>query len=148
MIVSAMQQQDIAALAQLEQTCFSQPWSAQSLQEQLTHTQALFLVAKKDERVLGYVGCHWVLDEGYITNIAVFPNCRRCGVARALLQALLTQAQQKALTFVTLEVRASNASAIALYRTAGFETVGVRKAYYTTPTEDAHLMTYTFTGKE
>ena len=82
-----------------------------------------------------------LLDEGYITNVAVFPSCRRQGVAEALLHELLHRADEKKLAFVTLEVRASNAPAIALYEKNGFQPVGVRKNYYSAPTEDGVLMT-------
>ena len=82
-----------------------------------------------------------LLDEGYITNVAVSPDCRRQGVGRALIAALTAAARTQRLAFVTLEVRASNAPAIALYEGAGFVRVGVRKNFYAAPTEDAVLMT-------
>ena len=103
--------------------------------------KGIFLVAERDGAAVGYVGCQTVLDEGYITNVAVSPDCRRQGVARALLDELKARAVQAGLSFVTLEVRASNAPAIALYEGAGFVRVGVRKNFYTAPTEDAVLMT-------
>ena len=103
--------------------------------------KGIFLAAERDGAAVGYVGCQTVLDEGYITNVAVSPDCRRQGVARALLDELKARAVQAGLSFVTLEVRASNAPAIALYEGAGFVRVGVRKNFYTAPAEDAVLMT-------
>ena len=82
-----------------------------------------------------------MLDEGYITNVAVSPDFRRQGIARALIEALLAKARENGLAFVTLEVRESNAPAIALYTGAGFEPVGKRKNFYSNPTENAVLMT-------
>ena len=87
------------------------------------------------------MGCQTVLDEGYITNVAVSPDCRRQGIGRALIAELAERAKRAGLAFVTLEVRASNTPAIALYEGAGFKPVGVRKNFYTAPSEDAVLMT-------
>ena len=88
------------------------------------------------------MGCQTVLDEGYITNVAVSPACRRQGIGRALIEELKKRAAQSGLSFVTLEARASNAPAIALYEGAGFRQVGVRRNFYTAPAEDAVLMTH------
>ncbi len=101
--------------------------------------KGIFLVAERDGEVLGYAGCQTVLDEGYVTNVAVSPNCRREGIGRALIAGLLGQAGERGLGFVTLEVRASNLPAIGLYKAMGFGKVGVRKNFYEKPTEDAEL---------
>ena len=85
-----------------------------------------------------------VLDEGYITNVAVRPDCRKQGVAGKLLQVFLDFAQANHLAFLTLEVRASNYPAIALYGSRGFRGVGRRKNYYEHPREDAIIMTREF----
>lgn len=82
-----------------------------------------------------------VLDEGYLSNIAVSPEHRRQGIAEALLKALLVRASARKLSFVTLEVRAGNIPAQTLYRKLGFTEVGVRRGYYEHPKEDAVLMT-------
>lgn len=129
----------LPALAAIERACFRAPWSEQALREELG--KGIFLVAERAGAAVGYVGCQTVLDEGYITNVAVLPAARRQGVARALLGALTEQAARQGLAFVTLEVRASNAPAIALYEGAGFRPAGVRRRFYTQPTEDAVLMT-------
>ena len=85
-----------------------------------------------------------VLDEGYITNVAVRPDCRKQGVASKLLQVFLDFAQANRLAFLTLEVRASNYPAIALFGCLGFRGVGRRKNYYEHPKEDAIIMTKEF----
>lgn len=139
MNIVPMAERHLAALAAIEKACFHAPWSETMLREELG--KGIFLVAERDGAAVGYVGCQTVLDEGYITNVAVSPDCRRQGVARALLDELKARAVQAGLSFVTLEVRASNAPAIALYEGAGFVRVGVRKNFYTAPTEDAVLMT-------
>ena len=103
--------------------------------------KGIFLVAEQDGRTAGYVGCQTVLDEGYITNVAVSPDFRRQGIARALIAELTAKAGENKLAFVTLEVRESNAPAIALYTGAGFAPVGKRKNFYSNPTKNAVLMT-------
>ena len=134
----------IPAIAEIEQLCFSQPWSENALHEELFNDSACFITAVTDDGdVVGYAGLHCVLDEGYIDNVAVRPEYRRQGVAGELLGAFLRFGQAK-LAFLTLEVRASNSPAIALYQKYGFREVGRRKNYYTAPVEDAILMTLEF----
>ena len=137
-----MEERHLAALAEIEKACFHAPWSETMLREELG--KGIFLVAEQDGKTAGYVGCQTVLDEGYITNVAVSPDFRRQGIARALITELLAQAKAAGLSFVTLEVRESNAPAIALYAGAGFAPVGTRKNFYSNPTENAVLMTINF----
>lgn len=139
-----MDRSHIEQIAALERECFSTPWSEAMLTEVLFDSQASFIVAEsEDGGVLGYAGLQVVLDEGYIDNIAVEPNARRHGVADELLDVFCRFGEAN-LAFLTLEVRASNAPAIALYRKHGFEEAGRRKNYYTKPTEDAVIMTRYF----
>ena len=134
-------------VAELERICFSVPWSRNMLAEELDNLLSAFLVALDDSgRVVGYAGLQVVLDEGYITNVAVRPECRRMGVASQLLQVFLNFAKANKLAFLTLEVRASNYDAIALYGSRGFRSVGRRKNYYEHPKEDAIIMTREFTN--
>ena len=139
MTVVPMAERHLTALEAIEKACFHAPWSEKMLREELG--KGIFLVAERDGQTVGYVGCQTVLDEGYITNVAVSPDCRRQGIARMLIDTLTAQAREHGLAFVTLEARASNAPAIALYEGAGFRRVGVRRNFYTAPTEDAVLMT-------
>ena len=132
-------------VAELERICFSVPWSRNMLAEELDNLLSAFLVALDDnDRVVGYAGLQVVLDEGYITNVAVRPECRRQGIAARLLQVFLDFAKANRLAFLTLEVRASNYDAIALYGSRGFRSVGRRKNYYEHPREDAIIMTLEF----
>lgn len=146
-VVTAVTLEDIAKIARLEEICFSEPWSANAILESLSHGTRFF-VAKKNDELLGYVGISVVLDEGYITNIAVFPSWRGRGVGKALINAVTNMAEENALSFVSLEVRQSNAAAIALYEKTGFVTEGKRKAFYRHPTEDALIMTKRFERNE
>lgn len=132
-------------VAELERVCFSTPWSRNMLAEELDNALSAFLVALGDDgKVVGYAGLQVVVDEGYITNVAVRPEYRRQGVAGKLIQVFLDFAQGNRLAFLTLEVRASNYDAIALYGSRGFRSVGRRKNYYEHPKEDALIMTREF----
>ena len=139
-----MDRSHIPQVAALEKECFSSPWSEAMLEDALFDPQASFIVAEDEEgNILGYAGLHVILDEGYIDNVAVERDARRHGVASALLDVFCRFGAAK-LAFLTLEVRASNAPAIALYRKHGFEEAGRRKNYYTKPAEDAIIMTRYF----
>lgn len=132
----------LAQIEKIEQQCFSFPWTLDQLRSQLSDDRHVFLSAVAENgAVLGYVGMMFVLDEGYISNVAVAPAYRRQGVADALISALMTRAEELALAFVTLEVRAGNETAKSLYAKHGFVPVGRRKNYYDLPKEDAILMT-------
>ena len=130
----------------LERVCFSTPWSRNMLAEELDNAMSAYLVAldTADGSVVGYAGLLVVADEGYITNVAVRPESRRGGVAGALLDVFMNFARGNHLAFLTLEVRASNYGAIALYGSRGFRGVGRRANYYEHPKEDAIIMTREF----
>ena len=139
-----MDRSHIDQIAALERECFSTPWTEQMLSDALFDSQASFIVAEaEDGHILGYAGLHVIVDEGYIDNIAVEPDARRHGVASALLDVYCRFGAVN-LAFLTLEVRASNYDAIALYGSRGFRSVGRRKNYYEHPREDAIIMTREF----
>ena len=126
----------------MEQQCFSVPWTRDQLAAQMSDSMYIFLAAEDESgRAVGYVGLMYVLDEGYISNVAVSPSRRREGIADMLLTELYARAKAKKLSFLTLEVRESNAPAQSLYKKHGYTEVGMRKSYYSLPKEDAVLMT-------
>ena len=135
-----MAEAHVAAVAELEQACFSAPWSEASVREELTNPLSLWLVALAGGQVAGYVGSQTVLDEADMMNLAVAPRHRRQGIARQLVEALGDALQAQGVQSLTLEVRASNEAAIQLYRSLGFTQVGRRPRYYTKPTEDALIL--------
>ena len=136
-------------VAELERLCFPDPWSRNMLKEELENDLAAFLVALDEQgTVVGYAGLQVVLDEGYILNVAVRPDCRRQGIAGQLLNVFLNFAKGNQLAFLTLEVRASNYAAIALYGSRGFRGMGRRKNYYEHPREDAVIMTLDLAGEQ
>ena len=120
----------------IEKECFSTPWSEESFK---TADNTRFYLYFEGEKVVGYVGIYSVLDEGYITNIAVLKDYRKKGVATSLLKELTEK--ESALSFISLEVRESNAAAISLYTKFNFKKEGVRKAFYSNPKEDGLILT-------
>lgn len=143
MYVVSVKREHIKEIAKLEKICFSTPWSENALLEAFSNGTKFF-VAEKGDKVLGYIGISCVIDEGYITNVAVFPEYRRQGVGKALIERVFSLARDEALSFVSLEVRESNIPAISLYHSLGFKQEGKRKNFYTNPEEDALILTKRF----
>lgn len=129
-------------LAEIERECFAHPLEETQIRSLLGDEKNIFLAAREGGLLTGSVWVQTVLDEGYIGNVAVRPAFRRRGLADALLNALHGLGRERGLSFLTLEVRAGNAPAIALYEKNGYTRVGRRPGYYDHPKEDAILMTY------
>lgn len=142
-VVVSAAPEHIKSIGALEKVCFSEPWSEETLLDAFSRGTRFF-VAVENDRVLGYVGISCILDEGYITNIAVFPEYRGCGVATALLERVFSLGKDMKLEFVSLEVRPSNTAAVSLYEKLGFKLCGRRKNFYSSPLEDALIMTKRF----
>ena len=130
---------DEIAIAALEAECFSDPWSSDAVLSS-KNEGVRFFVYEKDE-IVGYVGLQTVLDEGYITNVAVSRPFRRQGIAEALLKELDAFLESGSLSFISLEVRQSNSVAISLYTKMGYISDGVRPNFYENPRENAIIMT-------
>lgn len=135
---------DARAIAEIEKSCFSVPWSEDALKETLSQSNSLFFKAVCDGEAIGYVGSYSVLDEVYITNIAVLKEYRKNGAARALLKKLCDESEKCEKAFVTLEVRKSNFPAISLYESEGFTLSGERKNFYEKPCENGLIYTLFF----
>ena len=140
MIIRKMNLGDVSAIAELEKLCFSDPWSENSIASEVDNPLPYWLVAEMDGIVVGYVGSQTVLDASDMMNLAVSPNYRREGIGQALVNALVAHLQQNKVIALLLEVRVSNAPAIALYESLGFEQVGRRPKYYHNPREDALIL--------
>ena len=131
---------DETAIATLEKECFSEPWSSDAIVSS-ANEGILFFVYECENKIVGYVGLQTVLDEGYITNIAVTSSKRREGIGKALLENLDNVANSLSLSFISLEVRQSNTSAINLYTKMGYSVDGIRPNFYENPRENAIIMT-------
>lgn len=130
----------VPAVAELEKICFSDPWSERSIASELNNPLSLWLIAVVDGRVAGYIGSQSVPPEADVMNVAVYPEFRRQGIAEALVRALVAELQACNHDSLTLEVRASNVQAIALYQKLDFVQVGRRPNYYRHPREDALIL--------
>lgn len=135
-----MQRQHVPQVAALERECFSDPWSEQSLAGELDNPLSLWLVCQVDGEVCGYVGSQTVLGETDMMNVAVLPRARRQGIAQQLILELVTRLKQQGSHCLSLEVRPSNAAAVALYQGLGFSQVGRRPNYYRHPKEDGLIL--------
>jgi [ribosomal protein S18]-alanine N-acetyltransferase len=131
---------DAAPLVQIERRCFSDPWTETSFREALESPWTFGLVAHAGRGIAGYLIGREVAGTGEVLNLAVAPDFRRRGVARALLRAGLNFLRKRRVEEVFLEVRESNESAQALYLSAGFRPVGQRAGYYRNPREDALVL--------
>ncbi|MBR2048488.1 MAG: ribosomal protein S18-alanine N-acetyltransferase [Oscillospiraceae bacterium] len=140
MMILPMNETHVSQVAALEALCFRDPWSEKSVASELTNKLSLWLVAEEDGAVVGYVGSQTVLDETDMMNVAVHPDHRRRGIARSLVAALVDALKEKGSRCLTLEVRESNESAIALYRELDFRQIGLRKNYYRNPRENALIL--------
>lgn len=135
---------EAAAVAEIERQCFSCPWSEKAILSEMQKENAAVLICTgENETVIGWGGAEIVLDEGSVTNIAVLPAFRRHGAGRAITEALIKYCREKSAVTLTLEVRASNTAAIALYQGLGFVRLGLRPRFYESPREDAVMMQLT-----
>ena len=130
----------VAQVAELEKLCFSDPWSERSVASELENKLSYWLVAVEGERVAGYIGSQSVMGESDMMNVAVHPEFRRQGIAQQLVLRLVEELAKRGNHCLSLEVRASNAPAIALYEKLGFSQVGRRPKYYRNPREDALIL--------
>lgn len=144
--IDRMVREDLAEVAIVEALSFPLPWTEEMFAQELDRPEvSALLVARAPTRagrpaIVGYI-CIWVVeDELHINNLATHPRWRRRGIAEGLVSAALEHGRAHGARRATLEVRASNAAAQALYRRYDFEPVGVRRRYYSQPTEDAILM--------
>ena len=141
-VVEPMRMSDIAAVHEIERLSFSTPWPSYAFEQELTSNRlARYVVARAGASVAGFAGVWLMVDEAHITTFGVHPDWRRAGIGRRMLVALVDLAVELKARRMTLEVRAGNAGAQALYEELGFRIAGRRVAYYTDDGEDALVMT-------
>ena len=131
----------VASVAAIEKECFGMAaWSERSVASELDNKLALWLVARDGETVAGYVGSQTVMDETDMMNVAVTGSYRRRGIAEELVNKLVEELKAIDSHCLTLEVRASNTPAQAMYEKLGFAEIGRRPRYYQNPKEDALIL--------
>ena len=138
-MIALMQPEHVGAVKALLDSCFADGrWSVESIQSELEKADSRCTVAVEDSKVVGFLAFEQIMDEGSIVEVAVSPDHRRRGIARALIREALQVCE--GLRTVFLEVREGNAPAVALYESLGFERIAVRRGYYDKPKENAIIM--------
>ena len=140
--ISLMTEDDIDEVLNISDLSLKESWSRDSFFNELSNPVAKYLIAKVNDKVVGFAGIWTVLDEGQITNIAVHPDFRNIKIGSALVEGLISNLNEWKLNSMTLEVRKSNIPAQNLYKKYGFKEEGLRKRYYSDNKEDAIIMWY------
>ncbi len=141
MIIREMRTSDVEEVMAIEKNLFTDAWEAQGFIDTLANPDAHFIVAENEEgHVAGYCGYYQALDEAEIVNVAVDRSLQNGGIGLQLVNRLMDDAMAAGVNFIILEVRLSNDSAKHVYEKAGFESLGIRKRFYSNPTEDAVIM--------
>lgn len=138
---------DLDEVYSIDKESFPIPWSKTSFEEELKNILSVYLVAKVDNTVVGYIGSWMIIDECHITNIAILPSYRRKGIASKLVKELINYCNENGISYMLLEVRTNNFPAQKLYEKFGFKSDGTREGYYKNPDgtyDDAILMTKEF----
>jgi ribosomal-protein-alanine N-acetyltransferase len=150
--IRRMKEEDLPAVRVIEALSFSNPWSDNTFRGEIQNTSVSFPMvtvrrpghpvgaAVAVEEVVAYIIYWQIGDDVQVNNVAVHPDCRGLGLGEALMRYAIAKVREAGATFMTLEVRPSNAPALALYKKLGFEIMGTRKNYYTKPDEDAYVM--------
>jgi len=138
-----MEEKDLPAVLAIERVSFPNPWHESTFRGEIQNRSLSFplvMVQTEDNQVVGYIIFWQIGDEVQVNNIAIHPDFRRRGLGETLLRHALARAKQQGANYVSLEVRQSNFAAQALYRKLGFQSLGVRRFYYSNPAEDAIVM--------
>ncbi|MDO4600322.1 MAG: tRNA (adenosine(37)-N6)-threonylcarbamoyltransferase complex dimerization subunit type 1 TsaB [[Ruminococcus] gnavus] len=140
LVVRELKVEDSAAVAEMEQQIFSDPWSEKSVMETVQQKQSVCFAAEKAGHILGYLLVYHAADEAEIARIAVQKEARRQGVAGKLMLALENYCEEHQIVRLLLDVRESNETARNFYTESGFAEDGIRQGFYSNPSEDAVLM--------
>lgn len=138
--LSSMTIEDVDGVCEVENLSFKTPWSKESFITELGNDMARYIVAKLDDRVIGYGGMWFVIDEAHVTNIAVHPDFRGRKIGDKLVASMIDNAKKENIEKMTLEVRPSNTEARNLYKKYDFKDCGIRKGYYSDSGEDGIIM--------
>lgn len=141
-LIIQMEQRHVEEVCKISEECFSEPWSLDGIRTELENKNSITFVCEIDGKTIGFVNMHFILDEGCINNIAVTSIARNMEIGSDLINHLIEFGRKKSLSFITLEVRESNAKAINFYEKHEFLKVGMRKNFYNKPIENALLYTF------
>ena len=139
-VIRPAQLRDVYSIQSIDRSVFPKSWTQQFTVEQITRRKGAHIVAERAHRVVGHGGVAFLADDAHVTSVAVDPQHHRLGIGTTLMRELIELSASKVSGSITLEVRVSNESAIALYKRLGFESAGVRPKYYADTKEDAVIM--------
>ena len=139
-VIRPAQLRDVYSIQSIDRSVFPKSWTQQFTVEQITRRKGAHIVAERAHRVVGHGGVAFLADDAHVTSVAVDPQHHRLGIGTTLMQELIELSAARVSGSITLEVRVSNESAIALYEQLGFESAGVRPNYYADTKEDAVIM--------
>ncbi|HCR39884.1 MAG TPA: ribosomal-protein-alanine N-acetyltransferase [Lachnospiraceae bacterium] len=140
MLIRKMEESDLTQVCAMEKEIFSEPWGEEDFRKALQDKNNGYLVAEVQGKIAGYCGYWGVSPEGYIYNVAVQKEYRRQQIGYQMLRKLIAEAKENGIRALTLEVRYFNTPAINLYKRLGFTEAGIRRGFYSNPTEDAVIM--------
>jgi ribosomal-protein-alanine N-acetyltransferase len=140
-VIEEMSLDDIPAVQEIEKEIFLTPWPRNAYRREISQNQlATYIVLRDEDDVIGYAGLWKMHDEAHVTTVGVRRRDQGKGYGMALMLALIERAYAMESRWMTLEVRASNQGAMALYEKLGFKVIGRRRGYYTDDGEDAVVM--------
>lgn len=132
---------DLRQVCDIENLCYTTPWSFNSFKYEIFNSDAILKVAVFNSQIIGYVCIRTILDMTHLMNIAVLPEFRRRGIGKMLLGNAIGELKRlRSAAKLTLEVRQSNLAAVRFYEKSGFSITGMRKKYYKEPEDDAIIM--------
>jgi ribosomal-protein-alanine N-acetyltransferase len=138
-----MVEEDLPSVLEIEGLSFPNPWQESTFRGEIQHRPISFpyvVIHASLNKVIGYIIFWQIGEDVQINNIAVHPEFRRMGIAERVLRQVTEQVRFRGANIITLEVRPSNAAALTLYKKIGFKMLGLRKAYYSSPPEDALVL--------
>lgn len=127
---SKMDLNDLNIISPILQSDFDDFWNENILKSELENENSYYVVAKQNDKIVGFGGLWKSIDDIHITNIVTKKILRNKGIGKAILNELINQAENFGYNIITLEVNENNLPAISLYKKFGFKEVGIRKRYY------------------
>ena len=137
-----MVRRDFAQVLAIEETCFEFPWTEQEFRQCLQQPNCLGMVAEHEGRIVGFVVYETPKNRIFVTNIAVEPEFQRHGIARQMIQKLVTKMIYQQRHKIAVEIRETNLSALLCFRALGFRAATILKNFYENQSEDAYVLQY------
>ena len=140
LLIKSVELGEASELSAIDQECNTPPWSPKLFKQEIKGEHSVVLGAYANELLIGFIVFHKLFDSSHIVTFGVDPLARRQGIGKALLTSAISLMHKLAISWVTLEVRASNKAARRLYENAGFNEAGIRERYYSDNQEDALVL--------